>query len=229
MSQSQAVAAPPGTPGFRMIRTLGLIAMLSGLVVVLVYQWTAPIIAENQRIATEKAVFQVVSGAEWRKDFKLSTAGLFPVDAESDQEGITVYAGYNSEGKLKGIAMPAAAQGYQDVVKLLYGYDPYCQCIRGIKVLKMTETPGLGDKIITDENFLENFEALDASVAADGSGLSNAIVTVKHGSKQHPWQIDAISGATVTSNAVGKALNNSAQAMAPLVMEHLKVFEEVEQ
>ena len=38
-----------------MIRTLGAIAMLSGLLVVLVFQYTEPIIAENQRIAIEKA------------------------------------------------------------------------------------------------------------------------------------------------------------------------------
>ncbi len=227
MSEAQTVAAPPGTPGFRMIRTLGLIAMLSGLVVVLVYQWTAPIIAENQRIATEKAVFEVVSGATWRKDFILGPAGPVAVESQTDQQGVTVYAGYDSEGHLRGIALPAAAQGYQDVVKLLYGYDPYCQCIRGIKVLKMTETPGLGDKIITDENFLRNFDALDASVDTAASELNNSIVTVKHGTKQHPWQIDAISGATVTSNAVGKALNNSAQEMVPLIQKHLQVFEEV--
>jgi electron transport complex protein RnfG len=227
VSDTQAVATSPGTPGLRMIRTLGLIAMLSGLAVVLVYQWTAPIIAENQRIATEKAVFQVVAGATTRKDFRLGADGLVPAGQEGGGE--TVYAAYGPDGKLLGIAMPAAAQGYQDVVKLLYGYDPYCQCIRGIKVLKMTETPGLGDKIITDAAFLENFEALDARVAPDAKGLANAIVTVKHGAKRNEWEIDAISGATVTSNAVGKALNSSAQVMVPMVQEHLERFEEASQ
>jgi len=208
-----------------MLRTLAAIAMLSGLVVVLVYQWTKPIIDENQRIATEKAVFQVVQGAVNRRDFLLSSKGAQPADADG-AEGEKVYAAYDAEGRLKGIAMPAAAQGYQDVVKLLYGYDPACQCIRGIKVLKMTETPGLGDKITTDPGFLANFEALDAKPAGDGQGLANAIVTVKHGTKKDPWEIDAISGATVTSKAVGKALNQSAQVLAPLVQKHLREFED---
>ena len=53
--QQMASVAPPPTPGFKMIRTLGVIAMLSGLLVVLVFQYTKPIIAENQRIAIEKA------------------------------------------------------------------------------------------------------------------------------------------------------------------------------
>jgi electron transport complex protein RnfG len=226
MNETTAAPTTPRTPGFRMIRSLGGIAMLSGLVVVLVYQWTLPIIAENQRIATERAVFEVIEGAATKKDFRLGESGPVPADSGSDTPGETVYAAYDTDGRLKGIAMPAAAQGYQDIVKLLYGYDPYCQCIRGIKVLKMTETPGLGDKIIKDPAFLANFDALQARVSPEGRGLEQAIVTVKHGTKTDPWQIDAISGATVTSNTVGKALNKSAQALAPLVQRHLNAFEE---
>lgn len=215
----------PMTPGFRMLRTLAAIAMMSGLVVVLVYQWTKPIIAENQRIATEKAVFQVVAGATTRKDFIVAPDGSL-APATSGVAGETIYAGYDDEGRLKGVALPAAAQGYQDVIRLLYGYDPACQCIRGIKVLKMTETPGLGDKIITDPTFRANFEALDARPASNGQGLANAIVTVKHGTKKNPWEIDAISGATVSSKAVGKALDASAQVLVPVVEKHLQQIQE---
>lgn len=215
----------PAAPGFRMLRTLAGIAMMSGLVVVLVYQWTKPIIAENQRIATEKAVFQVVAGATTRRDFVVGPDGSL-APATSGAAGETIYAAYDDQGTLKGVAMPAAAQGYQDLIRLLYGYDPSCRCIRGIKVLKMTETPGLGDKISTDPAFQANFEALDAKPAASGQGLANAIVTVKHGTKKNPWEIDAISGATISSKAVGKALDGSAQVMVPVVEANLKVLEE---
>ena len=227
MSDPALTHAAPATPGFRMIRTLGLIAMLSGLVVVLVFHWTQPIIAENQRIATEKAVFQVIQGAEKRRDFLLGPAGATP--AEEGGDGEKVYAAYDADGRLRGVAMPAAAQGYQDMIRLLFGYDPYCECIRGIKVLKMTETPGLGDKIIKDPEFQKNFEALDAALTGDRAALKNDIVTVKHGTKQHPWEIDAISGATISANAVGKALDQSAGVLAPLVQKYLKAFEEAGQ
>ena len=33
-----------------------------------------------------------------------------------------IYAGYDKQNKLVGVAMNAAAQGYQDIVKILYGY-----------------------------------------------------------------------------------------------------------
>jgi electron transport complex protein RnfG len=43
---------------------------------------------------------------------------------------------------------------------------------------------------------------------------------VRHGSKRAPWEIDAIAGATVTSRAVGKAVNASAQRLLPLLARH---------
>ena len=219
MSSEQTMGIAPQTPGFRMIRTLGAIAMLSGLLVVLVYQWTKPIIAENQRVAIEQAVFKVVPGATRRIDLILGDQGVtLPADAAA--EGVPIYVAFDDQGNLKGIAMAAGAQGYQDIVKLLYGYDPDCQCIRGIKILKMTETPGLGDKIAFDPVFLKNFEALDAALDSSGQALANPIKAVKAGSKQNAWEVDAISGATISSVAVARALNRSMQHMAPLIQRY---------
>lgn len=222
MSSPEAeVMQQPSTPTGRMIRTLMGIAMLSGFLVVLTYQLTKPIIAENQRRAIEAAVFQVIPGAVTRRDFVLNEQGVNAVTPDAQIQGTSIYAGYDAEGRLLGIATNAAAQGYADMVHLLYGYDPACQCIRGIKVLKLAETPGLGDKIITDADFVANFDQLDASLNADGNDLANDIATVKHGSKQHPWEIDAISGATISSKAVGKALNLSTKQLLPQLAPHL--------
>ena len=180
------------------------------------FEWTKPAIEQNKREMIERAIFQVVPGATQRRDFVVSADGV-----KTEGDGIAVYAAYDDAGKLRGIAAEAAAQGYQDVIRLLYGYNPECQCITGIRVLKLSETPGLGDKIITDADFVANFKALDASVNAALSALANAIVTVKHGRKQNPWEIDAISGATISSAAVGKALNDSAQRLLPLLVPHV--------
>lgn len=223
MSESQVAPAAPQTPGFRMIRTLGAIAMLSGLLVVLVFQYTKPIIAENQRIAIEKAVFKVLPGASRRVDIMLGEAGV-EIPGEDDGKGEKVYAAFDEQGRLKGVALASGAQGYQDIVKLLYGYDPECSCIRGIKILKMTETPGLGDKIAFDPAFLRNFEALDASLNEAGDALANPIVAVKAGKKQDAWEVDAISGATISSVAVAKALDRSMQRMAPLIQRYKQVL-----
>jgi electron transport complex protein RnfG len=223
MNASEAeIVQPPATPAGRMIRTLVGIAMLSGFLVVLTYQLSKPIIAENQRRAIEAALFQVIPGAVTRRDFVLTESGLREVTADSAPAGTPIYAAYDQEGRLAGIAANAAAQGYAGLIHLLYGYDPACRCIRGIKVLKLAETPGLGDKIISDADFVANFQQLAASLNGDGSDLANDIVTVKHGSKRNPWEIDAISGATISSKAVGKALNQSAKQVLPPLMRELE-------
>jgi Na+-translocating ferredoxin:NAD+ oxidoreductase subunit G len=207
---------PRPTSSATMIVTLGLVAMFSGLAIVSIFQITQPMIAENQRQMVERAVFQVVRpGAIQRRDFSVDAQGLYEGHRT---KAIPFYAAYDGEGRLKGIAAQGAAQGYADMVRLLYGYDPNCACIIGFSIIKMAETPGLGDKILTDAHFLANFNALDAHV--NGATLRNPIITVKHGSKKHPWEIDAISGATITSHAVGKAIHQSAQNLLPLLWPH---------
>mgnify|MGYP002725712144 CR=1 FL=1 len=231
-SQTPDPQQAPSTPGFKMLSVLGGIAMMSGFLVVLVFQLTKPIIAENQRLAIERAVFKVVKGATVRRDYLVTSEGVKPVTAgKSTGEGITIYGAYDDRGKLLGIAVNGAGMGYAGLVHILYSYDPECACIRSFEVLKSTETPGLGDKIITDPAFQANFntsKGLAAHLNAAGASLENAIVTVKHGSKQHPWQIDAISGATITSKAVGKALNQSAQRLLPLLIPHLDSIRQIE-
>ncbi|MBU4045727.1 MAG: FMN-binding protein, partial [Gammaproteobacteria bacterium] len=52
------------------------------------------------------------------------------------------------------------------------------------------------------------------------------VKTVKHGSKQFGWEIDAIAGATITSKAVGRGINDSAQRLLPLLVPHLEAVKQ---
>ena len=222
---NQPATAVPATLTVPMLRTLGLVAALSGFLVVLAHHLSLPLIEENKRIAIERALFNVIPGAVTRRDFLLTAGGIEPLGEAPAATGVHLYAGYDTNGRLAGIALEAAAQGYQDVIRILYSYDTACECIRGIQVLKMAETPGIGDKIARDPGFLENFKALDARVDAAGNGLEHAIVSVKSGSKTEPWQIDAISGATISSKAVARMLNDSARQAVPVIMRHLDVLQ----
>jgi electron transport complex protein RnfG len=205
-----------------LITTLGIIAMLSGLLVVIVYEYTKPIIAENQRLATEKAIFKVLPTAKTRLTFLVDGEKLKL--ANDKTIGELLYAGYDENNQLVGVALNAAAQGYQDMVKLLYSYQPDTGCITGYDVLKSTETPGFGTKITSDEDFLANFNCLQADVNDAQTGLKNEIKTVRHGTKRHPFEIDAISGSTITSNAVGRMLNQSGQKLHPLIAKNLTLL-----
>jgi electron transport complex protein RnfG len=86
----------------------------------------------------------------------------------------------------------------------------------------MAETTCIGNKIATDAAFLQNFAQLDARLNNAGTGLAHEIITVKQGSKTNPWEIDAITGATISSRAVGRMLNDSAQQMLPVISAHLE-------
>ena len=217
--------APPttaSTSSVALIRTLVLVATVCGVLIVAAFQSTQSAIAKNRRIKLERAVFKVLPGATSVREYVATTAGIQPLTGDTAAEGsVKFYAAYDKSGALKGIAAEAASKGYADVVRILYGYDTKCQCIIGIGVVAMRETPGIGDRIITDRAFLKNFEALDVSVNAEMSGLANAVKTVKHGSKQNPWEVDAISGATITSKAIGRGINESASKLMPKLVPHL--------
>ena len=60
-----AAAQPvPDSPTAAMIRTLGLVSAICGLIIVGAYQSTFDAVAANKRIATERAVFKVIPAAQ---------------------------------------------------------------------------------------------------------------------------------------------------------------------
>lgn len=227
MSAVQPVTAPP-VSARHMIAVLGIVAFLSGILVVTAYELAAPRIEENRRIALARAIGALYPAAHTRRVYVVSGEQLVAGNGAS-ATGPVAHAVFDAEGKFLGIAAEAAARGYQDVIRLLYAYSPACQCITAVHVLANRDTPGIGDKISRDRAFLENFRALEARLAPDGRALAHPIVTVRHGTKTEAWQIDAISGATVTSKAVGRALNDSAQVIVPRVAAQLGQVSQAEE
>jgi electron transport complex protein RnfG len=206
-----------------LIRTLGLVSAICGLIIVGAYQSTLPAAKANRLLAAERAVFKVVPSAKAITEYFLVDGREIKPGAGADAPAgaIKFYAAYDGTGKLAGIAAEGAAKGYADTVRVMFGYTPSCQCITGIGVVSMRETPGIGDKILTDTSFLANFKALDVKLNKDLSALANEVKVVKHGSKTDAWQIDAISGATITSRAVGKGINDAAQMLLPKLVPNL--------
>ncbi|NNF62368.1 MAG: FMN-binding protein [Gammaproteobacteria bacterium] len=212
---------PPSTP-LTMFRTIVGIGMVCALVIVLVFEATAGRIAENEARALRKAVDAVMPGATELRPVSLTGDGL--ADAVAAEVEFPAFLGYDANGALLGAAITASGMGYQDTIRVIYAYSFEQQAIVGMRVLQSLETPGLGDKIETDPAFVANFEQLDVSLDAAGTALQNPVVTVPHGTKEHPWQIDAITGATVSSDAIGAILNDSASEWAPLlVREHVRL------
>ena len=86
--------------------------------------------------------------------------GELVVVAEPGKDEPVVYGGYDDERNFVGYAMPGAGPGFQDTIALLYGYKPGEKIVVGMEILESRETPGLGDKIYKDAEWVGGFAAL---------------------------------------------------------------------
>lgn len=225
MSKATNIQANSTTGSAKMLRAMVGIGLICALLIVLTFEGTLPIIEKNKAEALEKAIFKVLPGTVTKKTFKLDDQQVFTEITNAEKEVPLVYAGYDENGELVGIALEAAGMGFADVLRILYGYDPEKEQIIGFYVLESKETPGLGDKIEKDPAFLANFEALDVSLKENEEALKNTVVTVKKGEKEKPWEIDGITGATISSRAIGDILRSSTAEWVPILHQNKKVFE----
>ena len=225
MAQHNNVTATPSSAA-HMYRALVGVGTLCGLLIVTVFLVTLPIIERNQAEYLEAAVFRVLPGSASKKSFFLGEDGDLRLAQAGDPPPRTVHAGFDEQGRLVGVAVQGQSMGYADTIRILYGYAPHSQTIVGMQVLASKETPGLGDKIEKDPVFLQNFVALDVSLATDGQAIANPVVPVKSGEKTEPWQIDSITGATISSKAIARILREGSQAWAPVIRGQLHVIEQ---
>ena len=210
------------TKSWVMIRTLGIVSAVSGLLIVVSYQATLPVIKANKALALRQAIFEVIPGARTVVTFQVQDDGTVQSVANQEDRGVFFHAGYGEDKRLLGVAIEGQGQGYQDVIRVLYGYDPHREVIIGFKVLESKETPGLGDKIGKDEGFLAQFKNLYAKLAQGGQVLEHAFELLRGaGGNRQSWHIHAITGATVSSRAVNALLNESTARMLPAVKKNL--------
>lgn len=201
--------APEEPSSFRLIATMGVAGLLAGLLLVGVYIVTKPLIAENQYNDLQEAIRQVLPGVHTTKTWVLRDGALAPYEGPEGElpKEEAVYSGVDQAGARIGFAVVTEGPGFQETVKVLYGFDPSRQVIVGMAVLESKETPGLGDKIIFDDNFHACFEAL---------AIEPPIVTVRDG-RDAPNEVDVISGATISADAVVSMINKSTKRWAPIL------------
>ena len=183
----------------RLVATLGLAGLLSGLIIVSVYEATLPAIEAYKAKVLREAVFKVLPGVDHMQRMVYADGKLVASEGGANDDD-ALFAGYAADGALVGYAIPTAGPGFQDIIRVLYGYLPDKRQVSGMEVLESRETPGLGDKIYKDLAFVANFDAL---------AVDPEIVAVKKGTKTQPNQVDAITGATISSKAVVRIINEA--------------------
>jgi electron transport complex protein RnfG len=200
-------AAEPGAA--RLIATLGIAGLLSGLIIVTAFEATLPTITAYKARMLQEAVFKVLPGTVSLQRLAYRDGTLVPIEREAKGEEM-ILGGYDGEGRLIGYAIPGAGPGFQDIIRLLFGYRPEARQVVGMEILESRETPGLGDKIYKDAAFVANFQSLSSDPE---------IVTVKKGTRSAPNEIDAITGATISSKAVARIINEARVRWLPRLPE----------
>ncbi|NQV72148.1 FMN-binding protein [bacterium] len=217
-----APANAPANPGgsAKMILTLGTVGLISSILLVMTYNWTLPYIEANQLVYLEASLKEVLPEATSRTEWRLVGEDMVPDDGSFTIEP-RLFAGFRDDGSLQGVAIEAQGQGYADVIKIIYAYAPDCACIIGMKVLESRETPGLGDKIGNDENFKSNFDELDVRWNDERNATEGPLELIKQGTNLSAWQIDGISGATISSKAITDILNSSNEVVLKAIHARL--------
>ena len=141
---------------------------------------------------------------EYQKQLKIENmlGSMFPEMSEYtlDDEIYTIY----DNGAVVGYAFLAIGKGYGGDIDILIGLEDETT-IKGITIISQSETPGLGSRIA------------ESSFASKFAGLNIGDVALK----QDGGQIDAITGATISSGAVVDAVRTTA-------MEKVKSLKERE-
>ena len=170
------------TKPVRMIVVLGLVSLLSGASLVFVYEYATPLIEANQKKALEEAIFNVVPGAVKYE--------------EVTKEGEAFFKVYNKGNTLLGYAFTAEGNGYQGNIAIIAGIEKDLTTLSGIEILESAETPGLGGEI-NERGFKDQFVGL----------MCTPMIECIKQQREKGNQIQAITGATISSQSVVDILN----------------------
>jgi electron transport complex protein RnfG len=128
--------------------------------------------------------------AQQEDKIKSLLSGIFPQMGTYDYED-EIYTVYQDDKEI-GYAFLANGKGYGGGINILVGLDRDF-IVKKVIIVSNTETPGLGSKI-TKNSFTDQFAGLSAG----------DIFLKKNGGK-----IDAVTGATISSDAVVEAVRNT--------------------
>ncbi len=119
-----------------------------------------------------------------------------------DLGGQPVYRALDAAGATVGWVAPATGQGFADVIGVLVGVNADVSQITGVYVLEQKETPGLGN-FITGADWLAQFKEKVAT---------QPLAVVKL-APRNPNEIQAITGATISSDATVSIVNKTVAAL----------------
>lgn len=186
------------------------ITLIAGLVLGFVYELTKDPIRKQQELAVQRACMEVFPDAEavGMQFHEITYTPDKELAAEFAANGVTtgtVYEAVSQGGTFHGHVVEAiTSQGYGGDIVLYVGVSTD-GTVSGVSVLEISETPGLGMKaesVLVPQMQGVQTDAFSYSKVKNGANPDNVI--------------DAISGATITTEAVTNAVNGALEVAAEL-------------
>lgn len=183
------------------------ITLIAGLILGFVYDLTKEPIRLQEELAIQKACAAVFADAS--SFGEITYAPQAQVATELDNRGVkigTVYEAYDAAGEAIGyVIQSTSTEGYGGNI-VLYAGVTKDGILNDISILEIAETPGLGMK--AENELVPQFHQQPVTW----------FVYTKSGSASE-GEIDAISGATVTTEAVTNAVNGAMLAFEDIMMQ----------
>ena len=169
------------------------IAFICSLLLILCNNLTEGRIAELQAKTEAEAQTDVLPEAKEFEEVKSEVMMLL-----SDSRVTAAFSGKDADGKTTGYCIKVEPSGFGGKISMMVGIKAGGE-ISGVKITSMSETPGLGAK--ADDAWLTQFKGKKGSLSVIKSGTAK------------DSEINAISGATITSKAVAEGVNIASSAM----------------
>lgn len=173
---------------------LTMITLIAGVLLGGVYEITKEPIAKQSKLREEKACESVFQQAvSFDMDYELTDDGS--VDGFDQAFVEKVIPAWNEKKEILGYVLTVTSkEGYGGDITFMMGISKNGE-VQGIEILSISETAGLGMKA-KEPDFIQQFQGKTVEQFAyskNGASAEN--------------EIDAISGATITTNAVTNGVN----------------------
>ena len=128
-------------------------------------------------------------------------------EEEYTGEDTNIVATYKAEN---GYVVETSTYGYAGDINMYIGVSN-AGSVTGLVVNTMSETPGLGGEALTDHVFLSQFlnKSGTFTVVTGGVDAFSAATGESTGTTGQEQEVDAITGATVTSKAVARSVSSA--------------------
>ena len=166
--------------------TLFITAMITIALLSVVHALTLEPIERQKQRTQEAAMREVLPQADTYTEIPAEIFGSITA----------VYEGVGGDGEKAGYVVALSPEGYSGKIDMMVGISSAGETVTGMRVLRHTETPGLGAMAVR-ESFYGKF---------DGRSLT-PLTVVKSAPGEN--EIDAITSATITTRAITGAVNEA--------------------